>query len=112
MNWWLARRTARLRDISARYIDPDVLIIDEVGYLHHASTAANVLYGIVDGRHRRHRPMLFTTNKPTAQWGDVLHDHQLAEAILDRVLERGTVIEIRGEIVTARSTRNRRLGVA
>jgi len=52
---------------------------------------------IVDGRHQLHRPMLFTTNKPTAQWGDVLHDHQLAEAILDRVLERGAVIEMKGK---------------
>lgn len=90
-------KEGKLRDISNRYIEPDVLIIDEVGYLHHASTAANVLYGIVDGRHQRHRPMLFTTNKPTTQWGEVLHDHQLAEAILDRVLERGAVIELRGK---------------
>jgi DNA replication protein DnaC len=90
-------KEGRLRDVSAEYIAPDVLIIDEVGYLHHASTAANVLYGIVDGRHQLHRPMLFTTNKPTAQWGDVLHDNQLAEAILDRVLERGAVIEMRGK---------------
>jgi DNA replication protein DnaC len=33
--------------------------------------------------------MIFTTNKPLAAWGKVLHDPDLAEAILDRVLERG-----------------------
>ena len=34
--------------------------------------------------------MLFTTNKPPlTAWGDVLHDHDLAEAIVDRVLEHG-----------------------
>src|SRR3989441_7645495 len=42
------------------------------------------------------RPMLFTTNKPLAAWGLVLHDPDLAEAILDRVLERGRLVELRG----------------
>ncbi|HJS43598.1 MAG TPA: ATP-binding protein [Gemmatimonadales bacterium] len=36
-----------------------------------------------------HRPMLFTTDKPLAALGAVLHDGDLAEAILDRLLERG-----------------------
>ena len=40
--------------------------------------------------------MLFTTNKPLAAWGLVLHDPDLAEAILDRVLERGRLVELRG----------------
>ena len=33
--------------------------------------------------------MIFTTNKPLSEWGKVLHDEDLAAAILDRVLERG-----------------------
>jgi DNA replication protein DnaC len=32
---------------------------------------------------------VFTTNKPLKRWGEVLHDAELAEALLDRVLERG-----------------------
>ena len=46
--------------------------------------AANVLFHIVNERHQRGRPMLFTTNKPPlTAWGEVLHDHDLAEAIVD-----------------------------
>ena len=45
----------------------------------------------------------FTTDKPLA-WGVVLHDPDLAEAILDRVLERGRHLELRG-----RSYRTRHL---
>ena len=41
--------------------------------------------------------MVFTTNKPLAAWAHVLHDPDLAEAILDRVLERGRLIELRGQ---------------
>jgi len=33
--------------------------------------------------------VVFTTNKPIELWGEVLHDPDLAEAILDRILERG-----------------------
>ena len=35
-------------------------------------------------------------HKPLAAWGHVLHDPDLAEAILDRVLERGRHIQLRG----------------
>ena len=41
--------------------------------------------------------MLFTTNKPPlTAWGDVLHDHDLAEAIVDRVLENGRLLLLDG----------------
>src|SRR5713226_3557249 len=40
--------------------------------------------------------MIFTTNKPLQKWGRVLHDRDLAAAILDRVLERGRVIVLDG----------------
>ena len=54
------------------------------------------MFQVVNERYLHHRPMLFTTNKPLAAWGLVLHDPDLAEAILDRVLERGRHIELRG----------------
>jgi DNA replication protein DnaC len=38
-----------------------------------------------------------TTNKPLASWGSVLHDGDLAEAILDRVMERGVHFTLRGK---------------
>jgi hypothetical protein len=49
--------------------------------------------------------MIFTTNKPLAAWGLVLHDPDLAEAILDRVLERGRILELRGESYRTRHLR-------
>ena len=78
------------------FIAVKVLIIDEIGYLPHAADAANVLYTIVEARHRLRRPMILTTNKPLKQWGLVLHDADLAEAILDRLLQDGRHIDISG----------------
>ena len=75
---------------------PAVLVIDEVGYLSYGPDAANVLFHVVNDRHLRKRPMIFTTNKPMTEWGKVLHDEDMAAAILDRVLERGRLIHLDG----------------
>lgn len=86
------------------FLQPHVLVIDELGYLSHAPDAANVLYRVINERYLQHKPMLLTTNKPLAALGDVLHDGDLAEAILDRLLERGVHYAMRG-----RSYRTRHL---
>jgi hypothetical protein len=78
------------------YTHPSVLVIDEVGYLTVGGDAANLMFQVVNERYLHRRPMIFTTNKPLAAWGLVLHDPDLAEAILDRVLERGRLVELRG----------------
>jgi DNA replication protein DnaC len=92
----VAARNGTLRAVTAAYVQPHVLVIDEVGYLQHADAAANVLYGVIDQRCLRRRPIVFTTNKKLREWGQVLHDEQLAEALLDRVLERGQHITLGG----------------
>jgi len=46
--------------------------------------------------HLRRRSMVFTTNKHPQQWGAVLHDEDLAAAIVDRVLERGRLLQLDG----------------
>jgi hypothetical protein len=64
------------------------------GYLIYGPEAANVLYHVVNDRHLHTRPMVFTTNKPLNAWGRVLHDSDMAAAILDRALERGRWITL------------------
>jgi DNA replication protein DnaC len=92
----VASREGRLAAALHPYTHIPVLVIDEVGYLVHPPDAANVLFQVVNERYLKHRPMIFTTNKPVEAWGQVLHDPDLAEAILDRVLERGRVLQLRG----------------
>ena len=85
-----------LQESLLTYTRPHVLIIDEVGYLTYGPDAANVLFHVVNDRHLRKRPMIFTTNKPLREWRKVLHDEDLAAAILDRILERGRLIHLDG----------------
>lgn len=91
-----ASREQRLREALAVYMRPHVLVVDEVGYLTYGSDAANVLYHIVNERQIRKRAMIFTTNKHPSRWGAVLHDDDLAEAIVDRILERGRLLRLDG----------------
>ena len=90
-----ASKKGQLQPALLTYTHPHTLI-DEVGYLTYGPDAANVLFHVVNERHLRKRPMVFTTNKPLSEWGKVLHDEDLAAAILDRVLERGRFIYLDG----------------
>ena len=94
-----ASREGRLRDALAVYMRPHVLVVDEVGYLAYGDDAANVLYHVVNDRHIRRRAMVFTTNKHPRRWGAVLHDDDLADAIVDRILERGRLLRLDGPSV-------------
>ena len=94
-----ASRDGRMRDVLETYVRPHVLVVDEVGYLTYGDDAANVLYHVVNERSTRRRAMLFTTNKHPKRWGDVLHDDDLAEAIVDRILERGRLLRLDGPSV-------------
>lgn len=79
------------------YLDPHVLIIDEVGYLGYGPDAASVLFPVIDKRYLKgDRPILLTTNKDPQEWGQVLHDPDLSAAILDRLLHRGEVLKMSG----------------
>ena len=98
-----AAAQGRLDDAIEPYVHPHVLVIDELGYQSYAPDAANVLYRVVNDRYLRRRPMLLTTNKPLAALGQVLHDGDLAEAILDRVFERGTHFILRGRSYRTRN---------
>src|SRR6266513_2995541 len=101
-----AFRSGRLAEALATYVHPNVLVVDEVGYLTYGTDAANMLFHVVNDRHRKKRAMIFTTNKPLSGWGRVLHDEDLGHAIVDRILERGRTLTLDGP-----SLRTRHLGL-
>jgi DNA replication protein DnaC len=101
-----AFREGRLAAALTTYTHTALLVVDEVGYLTYGTDAANMLFHVVNDRHRRKRSMIFTTNKALSTWGRVLHDEDLAQAILDRVLERGRLLMLDGP-----SMRTKHLGL-
>ena len=101
-----AFREGRLGEALASFTHPHLLVVDEVGYLTYGTDAANMLFHVVNDRHKRKRSMIFTTNKQLKAWGSVLHDEDLAHAIVDRILERGRLLHLDGP-----SIRTKHLGL-
>jgi DNA replication protein DnaC len=76
-----------------RYVLPDVLILDEVGYLPCDAEAAKLLYAIVDRRHEK-RATIVTTNLSFKQWGTVFPGAACVVALVDRFAQHCHVVDI------------------
>ena len=79
-----------------KYLRPDVLVMDELGYLPIDKHGANLLFQILSSRYERGSIML-TTNKVYKNWPSIFdNDSTLTSAILDRVLHHAETIVIEG----------------
>jgi DNA replication protein DnaC len=76
-----------------RYVRPDVLILDELGYLPCDSRAADILYNIISRRHE-HRSTVITTNLGFKQWGTVFPGAACVVALVDRFAQHCHRIDI------------------
>jgi DNA replication protein DnaC len=72
------------------------VIIDEVGFEPMSREEAGLFFRLVSYRYGR-GSILITTNKGIRDWPEILAgDEILATAILDRLLHRSHVLDIRG----------------
>ena len=74
---------------------PQLLIVDELGYLPLPAEAAGHLFQVVSRRYE-HGSIILTTNRGIASWGEIFDDQTVATAILDRLLHHGTLLTING----------------
>ena len=75
---------------------PQLLIIDELGYLPLPPEASSALFQVVARRYLKGSTVL-TTNRGITEWGDIFDDSTVAAAMLDRLLHRAAVVAIDGE---------------
>jgi DNA replication protein DnaC len=79
-----------------KYLKVSLLIIDEVGFQPMSRQEASLFFRLVSYRYQR-GSTLITTNKAVKDWPEVLAgDEVMATAILDRLLHRCHVLNIRG----------------
>lgn len=76
-----------------RYLRPDLLILDELGYLPCDSRAADLLYNIINRRHEQ-RATVITTNLPFKQWGTVFPSAACVVALVDRFAQHCHIVDI------------------
>ncbi len=85
---------------------PQLLVIDELGYLPMPGEAASHLFQVITRRYE-HGSIILTTNRGIASWGEIFEDTTVAAAILDRLLHHATVLAIDGDSYRMRDHRAR-----
>jgi len=84
---------------------PQLLIVDELGYLPMPGEAASHLFQVISRRYE-HGSIALTTNRGIADWGQIFEDTTVAAAILDRLLHHATVLSITGDSYRMRRHRD------
>jgi DNA replication protein DnaC len=84
---------------------PQLLVIDELGYLPMPGQAAAHLFQVISRRYE-HGSIVLTTNRHIVDWGHVFNDTTVAAAILDRLLHHATVLSINGDSYRMRAHRD------
>jgi len=80
----------------ARYLKPDLLIIDDMGMKSLPKRSGEYLFEIIMRRHEV-RSTIMTTNRPIEDWGKLIGDVPSATAILDRFLQDAEIVTITGK---------------
>jgi DNA replication protein DnaC len=80
----------------ARYLKPELLIIDDMGMKQLPRRSGEVLFEIIMRRYEM-RSTMMTSNRPLEDWGKLLGDVPSATAILDRFLHHAETIAITGK---------------
>lgn len=81
-----------------RYVSPDILLIDEVGFdrLEQQDAGnANLFHKVIDGRYCKGSTMI-TTNIDFKELGDYLGDPVITTAIVDRMVHHSIIFNIEG----------------
>jgi DNA replication protein DnaC len=79
-----------------RYTRPRILVVDEVGYLSYGNRHADLFFEVVTRRYEE-RPIVISTNKPFAEWGEVFPNASCVVTLIDRLVHRSEIISINAD---------------
>ncbi len=78
------------------YTAPELLVLDEVGYLPLGKQGSNLFFQVISARHEK-KSTVITTNLPFADWGNIFDSTTVATAIADRLVNNSEVIIMEGK---------------
>src|SRR6266496_2227327 len=91
-----AQKNGDLRRQLKKYLAPQLLILDEVGYLPIDQHGADLLFQVISQRYER-GSIVLTTNKAFKQWPSIFNnDSTITSAVLDRLLHHAETILLEG----------------
>lgn len=92
----LARGDGRYLKLLKQLSKVDVLVLDDWGLTHLATTQQRDLLELLDDRHEM-RSTIATSQLPLSSWYEAMTDPTLADAILDRLIHNAYRIDLKGE---------------
>ena len=95
-----------LRRRLRHYDAPDLLVIDEVGYLSYSNRHADLLFELISRRYET-RSTLVTTNRPFAEWSEVFPNAACVVSLVDRLVHNAEVISIDGDSYRLKEAKER-----
>lgn len=78
------------------YAKPDLVAIDELGYLSYSNRHADLLMEVVSRRYE-YKPIIITTNKPFKEWTDIFPNASCVVSVVDRLVHHSEIITIEAE---------------
>lgn len=101
-----AATAGRLETALKRYVSPDALYVDELGYLPIERTGSDLFFQVISKRHEKASTIL-TTNRVYKDWATTFaNDAAITSAILDRLTERCATVIITGSSYRMRECRD------
>ena len=98
-----------LTRLIGRYGRLDLLLIDELGYLHLDPRGAELLFQVITEREER-ASIAVATNAPFSEWANTFTDPRLCAAIIDRLTFKAHIIETGTDSYRLRTTRTAKTG--
>jgi len=95
-----------LRRRLRHYARPELLVIDEVGYLSYSNRHADLMFELVSRRYQV-RSTLITTNRPFAEWCEVFPNAACVVSLVDRLVYNAEIVAIEGESYRLKEARER-----
>jgi DNA replication protein DnaC len=83
----------------------DLLILDDFGMQAFDSQSRGILMDIIEDRHQK-RSTIITSQLPVKGWYDVIGEKTVADAVLDRLVHNSLRVELYGESIRKRKTKN------
>jgi DNA replication protein DnaC len=102
-----ARQALQLEAAIAKLDKYQLLILDDLSYVHKDHAETSVLFQLIGARYERHS-MLITANQPFADWNKVLPDHAMMIAAIDRLIHHSIIFEMNVESYRRRGALERK----
>lgn len=92
-----AQAAHQLDQALRKYLKPQLLIVDELGYLPIDKTGADLLFQVISARYER-SSIVLTTNRIFKEWPEIFNnDATLTSAVLDRIVHHHELVIIEGK---------------